>query len=299
MNLTGLNLHTGWLIITGSLIAVAVNMAAYAGLAKPAQAISWLDVCGEGSIVMLTLLWLVAILASRPAGQVTHLLNAGLNCFLFTALLDLLDEFFMYSQAPWISMVESLPGALGMVIMSVALLGWHREQLALNRQLQGVEWFYRSHQKIDPITQLYRGDYWRARVQECQRQQPVVGVLLLDLNNFRLINQRYGQAEGDRFLKEIGQLIRMHLRPHDLACRYAGDRFAVLLPQMSEGDLANLCCQLEASVQQVAFKTGQQTTAIFHSARTAKALLTPDQPLDALLCSLNAQLDGNAHQAAG
>ena len=291
MNKTQLSQHHFWLAVSAATIAVALNLAVAHGTAKPVADIVLMDIAGEGSIMLFTLSWIVAVLASRPKGRVTSLMTAGLNCFMFTALLDVLDEFFDYPPGSWITVIESMPAAIGMVVMSMALYLWHKEQLALNAQLQRREWHLRSHEQIDPVTQLYRGAYWRGRISACHTAGQAAGIIFLDLNDFSHFNQRYGFTEGNRFLKEIGQLILMHLRPVDLACRYAGDRFALLLPEADSQVLAMVARQLETSVNQIAFRTGVNTTAIFHSARTVTSVIYPNQDPDKVLSALLLQMD--------
>lgn len=299
MNLTLLMRHTSLLGVSFGVLVLACLLCFINGSLKPADAIEWLDVVGEGSVAVLTMIWIVAVLTSRPPGKVTSLLVVGLSCFMFSALLDVFDEFNHYNQAAmWLSMVESVPAGLGMIIMSLALYLWHQEQLALNRQLQRRELWYRSHDQIDVITQLYRADYWRARAQELQEQGISASVIILDINNFSQFNQQYGQQEGDRFLREIAQLILMNLRAVDLACRYAGDRFVLLLPEIAPEEARRLAEQLQQSVRHVAFKAGHGTTAIFQSVRVVAGPLDNENRLNDILARMNQKIDEMAVNVA-
>ena len=211
---------------------------------------------------------------------------------MFSALLDLLDEFLKYpATADYLSMIESIPAAIGMVIMSAALYLWHQEQLVLNQQLRRKEWDSRSHEQVDPITQLYRGDYWKQCTQAMLNADKSACVVVLDINDFSQFNLRYGQQEGDRFLKEVAQLLVMHLRDCDLACRYAGDRFALLLPGMDRQDASHLIAQICTSIRHLAFRCNSQTTAVFNSARAVQAQLGPGMALPAVLSRMHEQLD--------
>ncbi|HBY40140.1 MAG TPA: GGDEF domain-containing protein, partial [Alteromonas sp.] len=204
MNFSLLFRHQGLLAFVVVILTLAMTLCTLHGELKPMTSIEWLDVVGEGSVCLLTLCWIFAVMISRPPGQVTTLLVVGLTLFSFSALLDVIDEFTHYSNAAtWLSLVESIPAAVGMVVMSYALYLWHQEQLALNRQLQRRELWYRSHEQIDVITQLYRADYWRDRASTLQEQGVDASVIVLDINDFSEFNLRYGHQEGDRFLREI------------------------------------------------------------------------------------------------
>ncbi len=139
-NSTQFRHHKLWLAFTFCVVALAVCLAFMFGNAKESTVISGLDIVGEGSIAFLTLAWMLAALASRPPGKVTSLLTVGLGFFLFSVSLDFLDEFFHYpEEAYWLSMIESYPAAVGMVVMTAALYQWHLEQRALNLQLRHRE----------------------------------------------------------------------------------------------------------------------------------------------------------------
>ncbi|QDG34600.1 diguanylate cyclase [Alteromonas mediterranea] len=291
-NTTQFRHHTRWLAFTVSIVAIAISLALFLGNPKQSADISGLDIVGEGSIVLLTLAWILAALASRPPGKVTSLLVFGLGFFLFSATLDFLDEFLRYpDDAHWISMIESYPAAVGMVVMTAALYQWHLEQRALNLQLRRREWDYRDHDKIDPITQLYRAEYWKEQIQKLQQFNKSAVLAIIDINNFSLFNQQYGYTEGDRYLHEIAQLLVMNLRQHDLACRYAGDRFAILLPDVSPTQADIIIDEIKASIQHLAFRHQLNTNAIYTSARSTHVTLLPNQTLSTVLNAMLTELE--------
>ncbi|MDO6567553.1 diguanylate cyclase [Alteromonas sp. 1_MG-2023] len=298
-NATQFSHHKGWLLFTSAAIALACFLSLTFGNAKSIAIISGLDIVGEGSVVLLTLGWVLAVLASRPPGKVTSLLVVGLVFFLFSMFLDLLDEFMKYpDSALWLSMIESIPAAIGMVVMTAALYLWHLEQRAINLQLRRREWDYRDHEEIDPITQLYRGDYWQSRVASLQEKGEEGFVAIIDINEFSYFNQRYGQAEGDRYLHEVAQLVVMNLRQQDLACRYAGDRFALLLPNVNAAQANDILKEIRISIGHVAFRYKSDTAAIYTSARAVVAPLNQQSSLSSTLLQLLAHLENAERNAA-
>jgi diguanylate cyclase (GGDEF)-like protein len=79
-----------------------------------------------------------------------------------------------------------------------------------------------------------------------------VAVALLDLDRFKLINDTYGHLTGDQVLKEVSRTIGAVLRPYDLAGRFGGEEFAVLLPQTRAPDAFRIAERIRASVADLA-----------------------------------------------
>lgn len=90
----------------------------------------------------------------------------------------------------------------------------------------------------DPLTGLPNRtllmDRFNQSVARAERQHKQVGLLFLDLDGFKGINDAFGHAAGDRVLQQVATRLAACIRASDTACRYGGDEFVVLLPE-SEG----------------------------------------------------------------
>lgn len=250
------------LLVSGLLLAL------HTGNVKPGNEFDWLDMLGEGTTLLVACGWLGLIISSRPAGQVTEWLYYGSLLLVYSYFLDLLDEFIRYpDHLRLMSWLESLPAPVGMLILTYGLVGWHREQRAINRQLRGRELFLRQHQLIDPLTQLYGPAYLQSVLQReielHHSQQKDLSLLVVDIDNFSHFNRQYGVAAGDAYLSQLSELISSQLRHSDLVCRYAGDRFIALLPDTAEPQAQIMAQHLRQQLPQLAgSNNGPATTVV-------------------------------------
>jgi len=67
---------------------------------------------------------------------------------------------------------------------------------------------------------------------QAARQQKQVALLLLDLDEFKEINKKFGQAVGDKILRQVAKRLIACIRSTDTACRYEGDEFVIMLPEI-------------------------------------------------------------------
>lgn len=87
----------------------------------------------------------------------------------------------------------------------------------------------------DPLTSLYNRRYLEEslarEIARCGRRGFPLSVLMLDVDHFKQFNDTHGHAGGDALLAAVGQLLSSRLRGEDIACRYGGEEFTVILPE--------------------------------------------------------------------
>lgn len=92
--------------------------------------------------------------------------------------------------------------------------------------------------QTDSLTKLWNHGYFQYTLQEevkkAKENNTSVSLILLDMDNFKELNDALGHQVGDQVLKDIAQLIKDYCRKLDYACRYGGEEFAVVLPQANK-----------------------------------------------------------------
>jgi diguanylate cyclase (GGDEF)-like protein len=134
--------------------------------------------------------------------------------------------------------------------------------------------------RIDPLTGvtnrlglLEASEVLLARARS--RREPI-GVLLIDADHFKSINDRFGHDDGDRVLLELVYNIRRMLRTSDLVGRVGGEEFLVLSPSVKEADLLALAERIRSAVERTSFHIAGQSYTLTVS--IGAAIADPSEP---------------------
>ena len=107
----------------------------------------------------------------------------------------------------------------------------------------------------DGLTGLYNyRHFWEIlahEVEQSRRYQTPLSLLFLDLDNFKVINDTLGHAQGDVVLKTLADYLREALRQADVICRYGGEEFVVLLPKTPVDKAMKLAERLRRKIAKI------------------------------------------------
>ncbi|MGK7941849.1 MAG: GGDEF domain-containing protein [Crocosphaera sp.] len=138
--------------------------------------------------------------------------------------------------------------------------------------------------RIDPLTEignrLYFNDCLEREWQRSIREKQPLGLILCDIDNFKLYNDTYGHLKGDHCLFEVSQGLKMAvLRGTDLVCRYGGEEFAIILPNTDNQGGEAICQRIIEQIQQLKISHGSSNIASYVSLSVGFASLIPSPNL--------------------
>lgn len=159
------------------------------------------------------------------------------------------------------------------VFLCVLLLGiWRqlivsrfsKKLMVKNKQLQTLQKELLENNKRlefmsvrDPLTDMYNRHFMQDRAgqekQVSQRKNLPVCLLIIDIDFFKAVNDRFGHSAGDTVLKELAKLIHTTIREMDVAARWGGEEFIVLCPKTTLGEAIYLAKRLKKHISQYDF----------------------------------------------
>jgi diguanylate cyclase (GGDEF)-like protein len=149
--------------------------------------------------------------------------------------------------------------------------------------------------QTDSLTGLYNHRYFherlRAELTRASRARDSVAVLMLDIDDFKRVNDVYGHGAGDQVLTELADLLRVALRGSDVVCRLGGEEFGVIMASGDAGDALNLARRLTDTLAEVEFgPAGKITISVGISEGPQHAM----NPRELVACSEAAMMTAKA-----
>lgn len=136
--------------------------------------------------------------------------------------------------------------------------------------------------QIDALTGLWNRNYFEQRFEAelslSRRSGRPLALLMLDLDHFKQINDQYGHPMGDEVLRRMGLLLSEGVRMEDIVCRYGGEEFTIITPNVAAGAV-ELAERLRASVENMRLSFGGQDVRITVSIGVASAIESADRSL--------------------
>lgn len=119
---------------------------------------------------------------------------------------------------------------------------------------------------LDSLTGIYNRRFGMTRLHEefgrALRMNAPIGLLMMDLDHFKLVNDTYGHLTGDRVLLRLARVARSVLREGDILVRYGGEEFLAILPGASRHDVVNIGDRLRRKVSETRIEEGDESIQV-------------------------------------
>jgi len=151
-----------------------------------------------------------------------------------------------------------------------------------------------SNALTDPLTGLPNGRYLSLRFEEeasrARRSERPFQVVMLDLDEFKTVNDNCGHKIGDKMLREVAGIIHGQLREYDFLARYGGDEFVALVQEVEGHQVEELCLRIEGAVSKFSLSVGRNRTARVGISVGTATFAEDGETLDQLLIAADAQM---------
>lgn len=177
-------------------------------------------------------------------------------------------------------------GARGMMLtLAVTFLWYILDELVLRARddkllylimgvINGIGGYWFGHvydrlrklSMIDPLTKVYNRHFFTLELKRqlalAQRRGYFISLAIIDLDNFKAYNDRYGHLDGDRLLYTIADFLQRSLRKSDIIARYGGDEFVLILPHTDSAQALSLMRRIRDTLASGDLTEGKITLSI-------------------------------------
>lgn len=191
-----------------------------------------------GSMITLTLLFsLISMQKVKYNPDVYKYLMSGFFFLFVATLTNTLNEIFVQ---PWLlrALFEDIGQLIGFILITYGISKWIAQNNANSSELKKIS-------ETDELTQLSTRRYFNYKLNDLlvSSQIETFSILLINIDNFKLTNERYSQAAGDIVLKRLASKLMDCVRKTDTIARWGGEEFIILLNN-SNDDIAKQVAEI-------------------------------------------------------
>ena len=140
------------------------------------------------------------------------------------------------------------------------------EHLTLSLANLRLKEMLRTQATRDALTGLFNRRYMEESLEQefhrSHRNKHPVSIIMLDIDHFKKFNDTYGHDAGDALLKELGTMLKSIVRKEDIACRYGGEEFILILPEATIEIAAQRAEYFRKALQFTSFRHLDQNIAM-------------------------------------
>jgi diguanylate cyclase (GGDEF)-like protein len=184
----------------------------------------------------------------------------AVSTLLLAATIFLLKFYGLIPNNPFTMHIMLFGTAAEGILLSFALAHRIRVMREEEQAMLERERFLQAISVTDELTGLFNRRFLNAtlakKIAEANRMHTNLCVLMIDVDHFKLFNDTYGHLEGDKVLKALSELMAKVLREDDIACRYGGEEFAVILSNTDMNGAMDVAQRIRSNFETINFRCG-------------------------------------------
>lgn len=248
------------------ILTILATLIAYCGsLFAPIVDIELSNLASEASVTFIVLIAVLLINNSATYNSKQLFVKVGLTFLFLSLLADTIDEIRAVSDL-YSLIFEDVAEFLGYLILLVGIISWLRLESSYKSNLEHLA---RTDVLTGALNRRAFGDFLARELSRSERFHHPLSLVLLDIDNFKQLNDEYGHLFGDSVLKEFCRIIHSEIRHSDVFCRWGGEEFVILLPETNVKDAFHIIEKLRQLIAATPFSTHEHSTAITFSAGIA------------------------------
>lgn len=194
------------------------------------EKINYFDFVSETLITIFIFILLVLLSKTGEPKSIINISMIGFLLLYFSMLTDVFDEIF-YNPVLITNIVENVFQVIGYIIICIGLYQWLDYNNKNHVRLMELS-------SLDTLTgMLNRRAFLERAYEEIERSKRyniALSVIMLDIDFFKKVNDKYGHNTGDEVLRKISNNISLQLRKNDILCRWGGEEFLLLIPEIDK-----------------------------------------------------------------
>jgi diguanylate cyclase len=205
------------------------------------------------ALVLLTMTSLGGVMVGGRRRFLRGLLAAAVGLSLSWVVIVLVWSGYRIQLEPsLLTLIAVAPLMVGFPLsVGVISYGWSRDLALQRNELEKIS-------RTDELSKLNNRQFWEASAyteyERHRRSDSPLSLMLIDIDHFNELNEKYGQVAGDQIIRDLAELISESIREADIVCRYGGEKFAMLLPDTDLKGAMLFAERLRISVQTLLVK---------------------------------------------
>jgi diguanylate cyclase (GGDEF)-like protein len=149
---------------------------------------------------------------------------------------EILGLLYFQTSAPELEIAPAIPAA-NLMALNQQLAITVAKQLSMALANLNLRESLHIQAIVDPLTGLYNRRYMEETLERemsrGRRRESPIGIIMIDIDHFKRVNDSFGHEVGDTLLAALGGFLKKHIRREDIPCRYGGEEFLLILPDMN------------------------------------------------------------------